>query len=227
MGKGKSDLALPLGELEEYGGRLRSLKARLNHTKKLFESYKDDIGDGSVNDALDDFESNWEDGREDISQSFDALADMSDAVVREFKKLDLDLAKKAEDAVKQEDRAGSKETAASDPPASHAAPNRVASPWSRAGSRGSPPGSVTSYERSRKRWRSVESKRTAAMPSGARSSTIVWVSPHGRTWTLPRPAGFPRPSSRSPRAKVHVTSSPSNEIQAGKTRCTARGSSEA
>ncbi|WP_405870230.1 MULTISPECIES: hypothetical protein [unclassified Streptomyces] len=108
MGKGKSDLALPLGELEEYGGRLRSLKARLNHTKKLFESYKDDIGDGSVNDALDDFESNWEDGREDISQSFDALADMSDAVVREFKKLDLDLAKKAEDAVKQEDRAGSK-----------------------------------------------------------------------------------------------------------------------
>jgi len=114
MGKGKSDLALPLSELEDYGKRLRSLKSRLNHTRKLFESYKDDIGDGSVNDALDDFESNWEDGREDISQSFDALADMSDAVVREFKKLDVDLAKKAEDAVKPEDRASGKGSGAGD-----------------------------------------------------------------------------------------------------------------
>lgn len=74
MGKGKSDLALPLTELESYGRRLRSIKTRLNHTKKLFESYRDDIGDGSVNDALGDFESNWEDGREDITQQLDALA---------------------------------------------------------------------------------------------------------------------------------------------------------
>ncbi|MGY0069052.1 hypothetical protein ACWZEH_20140 [Streptomyces sp. QTS137] len=65
---GKSDLALPLSEMEDYGRRLRSLRTRLNHTRKLFDSYKDDIGDGSVNDALFDFESNWEDGREDISQ---------------------------------------------------------------------------------------------------------------------------------------------------------------
>ncbi|MFD5648860.1 hypothetical protein [Streptomyces sp. NPDC127039] len=49
---GKSDLALPLTELEDYGRRLRSLKTRLNHTKKLFESYEDDIGDGGVNDAV-------------------------------------------------------------------------------------------------------------------------------------------------------------------------------
>ncbi|MEU1270197.1 hypothetical protein [Streptomyces sp. NPDC005799] len=106
MGKGKSDLALPLGELEEYGSKLRSLKTRLNHTKKLFESYRDDIGDGGVNDALGDFESNWEDGREDITQQLNALADMSDAVVREFRKLDVDLAKKAEDAVRPEGQAG-------------------------------------------------------------------------------------------------------------------------
>ncbi|MFI5688974.1 hypothetical protein [Streptomyces sp. NPDC051636] len=104
MGKGKSDLSLPLTELEDYGRRLRSIKTRLNHTKKLFESYKDDIGDGKVNDALDDFESNWEDGREDITQQLDALADMSDTVVREFKKLDDDLAKKVNDAVKTEDK---------------------------------------------------------------------------------------------------------------------------
>ncbi|MFF3876649.1 hypothetical protein [Streptomyces sp. NPDC001978] len=103
MGKGKSDLSLPLTELEDYGRRLRSIKTRLNHTKKLFESFKDDIAEGRVNDALGDFESNWEDGREDITQQLDALADMSDTVVREFKKLDDELAKKVNDAVKTQD----------------------------------------------------------------------------------------------------------------------------
>ncbi|MET7451230.1 hypothetical protein ABZT03_04890 [Streptomyces sp. NPDC005574] len=106
MGNGKSDLALPLSELETYGGRLRDLKTRLNHTKKLFKSYEDDIGDGSVNHALDAFESHWEDGREDIGQQLDALADMSDAVVREFKKLDLDLEKKVRDGVRTEETGG-------------------------------------------------------------------------------------------------------------------------
>lgn len=95
MGKGKSDLAIPLSELEGYGGRLRSIKTRLNRTKKLFESYQEDIGDGSVYDALEDFESNWEDGREDITQQLDALSDMADAVVREFNKLEAALEKEA------------------------------------------------------------------------------------------------------------------------------------
>ncbi|MFJ3442675.1 hypothetical protein ACIPM2_16065 [Streptomyces sp. NPDC086081] len=104
MGQGKSDLALPLTELEGFGRRLRSLKTRLNHTKQLFEAYQDDIGDGSVNDALGDFESNWEDGREDITQQLDALASMSDAVVREFKKLDDELTKKVNDAMRTEDK---------------------------------------------------------------------------------------------------------------------------
>ncbi|MEF9905650.1 hypothetical protein [Streptomyces sp. P9-A2] len=105
---GKSDLALPLTEMEDYGRRLRSLKTRLNHTKKLFESYKDDIGDGSVNDALSDFESNWEDGREDITQQLDALASMSDAVVREFKKLDDELTKQVNEKMKVKDERGGK-----------------------------------------------------------------------------------------------------------------------
>ncbi len=104
MGEGKSDLALPLSDLEDYGRRLRSLKKRMNHTKKLFDSYKDDIGDGSVNDALSDFESNWEDGREDITQQLDALADMSDAVVREFNKLENELTKQVNEKMRVEDK---------------------------------------------------------------------------------------------------------------------------
>ncbi|MEV5979873.1 hypothetical protein [Streptomyces sp. NPDC052114] len=106
MGKGKSDLAVPLTDLEDYGSRLRSIKDRMNRTKKIFESYRDDIGDGGVYDSLDDFESNWEDGREDIGQQLDQLADLSDAVVREFKKLDDDLAKKVNDAVKMNEKGG-------------------------------------------------------------------------------------------------------------------------
>lgn len=58
--------------------------------------------------ALDDFKSNWEDGSEDITQQLDALASMSDAVVREFKKLDDELAKKVNDAMKTEDKRGGK-----------------------------------------------------------------------------------------------------------------------
>ncbi|MEU1023933.1 hypothetical protein ABZ366_17925 [Streptomyces sp. NPDC005904] len=100
MGKGKSDLAVPITDLEDYGRRLRSIKDHMNRTKKIFESYRDDIGDGGVYDSLDDFESNWEDGREDIGQQLDQLASLSDAVVREFKKLDDDLAKEVNDAVK-------------------------------------------------------------------------------------------------------------------------------
>ena len=106
MGSGHERLAVPLSELEGFGSRLRSIQSRMNGTHKLLDSYREDIGDGGVCERLDEFESNWEDGREDISQSFDALADMSDAVVREFKKLDDDLAKKAQDAVKPEDKAG-------------------------------------------------------------------------------------------------------------------------
>ncbi|MEV8016791.1 hypothetical protein AB0O76_10660 [Streptomyces sp. NPDC086554] len=107
--KGKSDLAVPLTDLEDYGSRLRSIKDRMNRTKKTFESYKDDIGDGGVYDSLEDFESNWEDGREDIGQQLTALANMSDAVVREFKKLDNKLDKKANDAVKADKPKGGKD----------------------------------------------------------------------------------------------------------------------
>ncbi|MGW0530943.1 hypothetical protein [Streptomyces sp. NPDC003032] len=106
MGKGKSDLAVPITDLEDYGRRLRSIKDRMNRTKKIFESYRDDIGDGGVYDSLEDFESNWEDGREDIGQQLDQLADLSDAVVREFKKLDDDLAKEVNDAVKVNGKGG-------------------------------------------------------------------------------------------------------------------------
>lgn len=105
----KPDLALPLSELEDYGSRLRDIKRRMNHTKKLFSSYRDDIGDSGVYDKLEEFESNWEDGREDINQQLDALAKMSDAVVREFKKLDDKLAKDVSEGVRSKEQGGTEQ----------------------------------------------------------------------------------------------------------------------
>lgn len=93
-------LAIPLSELEGFGGRLRSIKNRMNNTKKMFDGYEDDIGDGGVVEKLQDFESNWEDGRGDIDKQLTGLADMADTVYREATKADLDLAKSLEKGTK-------------------------------------------------------------------------------------------------------------------------------
>ncbi|WP_234426957.1 hypothetical protein [Streptomyces niger] len=89
-------LAIPLSELEGFGSRLRSIKGRMNGTKKMFENYADDIGDDGVVEKMESFESNWEDGRGDIDKQLSGLADMADTVYREATKADLDLAKQLE-----------------------------------------------------------------------------------------------------------------------------------
>ncbi|MGP3922648.1 hypothetical protein [Streptomyces sp. 8N616] len=104
MGGKKPDFAIPLSELEGFGGRLRSIKSRMNGTKKMFEDYREDIGDGGVVDKLEEFESGWEDGREDIGQQLGGLADMADAVVREVRKVDHDLEKELKKNTKKDER---------------------------------------------------------------------------------------------------------------------------
>ncbi|MBZ4016021.1 hypothetical protein [Streptomyces purpurogeneiscleroticus] len=93
-------LAIPLSELEGFGGRLRSIKSRMNATKKMFDSYAEDIGDDGVVDKMESFESNWEDGRGDIDEQLTGLADMADTVYREATKVDQDLAKQLEKGTK-------------------------------------------------------------------------------------------------------------------------------
>ncbi|MGP3951666.1 hypothetical protein [Streptomyces sp. 7N604] len=104
MGGKKPDFAIPLSELEGFGGRLRSIKSRMNGTKKMFEDYREDIGDGGVVDKLEEFESGWEDGREDIGQQLGGLADMADAVVREVRKVDHDLEKELKKNTKKNEK---------------------------------------------------------------------------------------------------------------------------
>lgn len=93
-------LAIPLSEIEGFGDRLRSIKGRMNATKKMFDSYADDVGDDGVVEKMESFESNWEDGRGDIDKQLSGLADMADTVFREATKADLDLAKQLEKGTK-------------------------------------------------------------------------------------------------------------------------------
>ncbi|WP_432094250.1 hypothetical protein [Streptomyces sp. bgisy100] len=89
-------LAIPLSELEGFGGRLRSIKGRMNATKKMFASYADEVGDDGVVEKMESFEENWEDGRGDIDKQLSGLADMADTVYREATKVDTGLAKQLE-----------------------------------------------------------------------------------------------------------------------------------
>ncbi|AUH42430.1 hypothetical protein [Streptomyces sp. CMB-StM0423] len=103
MGNDGDRLAIPLSELDGFGGRLRSIKNRMNRTKATFESYRDDIGDGGVVDKLEDFESGWKDGRGDIDDQLSSLAEMSDTVVREAHKVDVDLENELKKGTKKEE----------------------------------------------------------------------------------------------------------------------------
>lgn len=85
-------LAIPIDLLEDFAHRLGSIVARLDGTKAVFTAFEEDMGDGSVVDALDHFEHNWKDGRSDIHRQLTGLEKMANTVVREMRKVDTDLA---------------------------------------------------------------------------------------------------------------------------------------
>lgn len=85
-------MAIPIDLLEDFAERLGSIVMRLDGTKATFRAFEDDMGDGSVVDALDHFEHNGMDGRGDIHKQLEGLEKMANTVVREIRKVDTDLA---------------------------------------------------------------------------------------------------------------------------------------
>ncbi|GAB3127759.1 hypothetical protein GCM10027160_52740 [Streptomyces calidiresistens] len=83
-----NDLKVPYEMLEEFGEELESVRTRMNATGRTVENYEDDIGDSSVRKALEDFVSNWRDGRQRIDDQLTALKEIADMVVEEFSALD-------------------------------------------------------------------------------------------------------------------------------------------
>ncbi|GAB2937334.1 hypothetical protein [Streptomyces mayteni] len=84
-------MAIPLSALSEFGPQLRSVKEYMNRTGDTFDQYNDSFGDDRIVSALDDFVSGWKDGRGDISEQLDGLAEMADTVIRTVGEFETDL----------------------------------------------------------------------------------------------------------------------------------------
>lgn len=95
-------LKVDLDGLEAFATQLGSIKDTMNATRSIFDSYRDDLGSGTVADALDSFESNWSDGRKEIDGHLEGLVKMANQVVEEIRKADRDLAKELEKSQREE-----------------------------------------------------------------------------------------------------------------------------
>jgi hypothetical protein len=96
------NLKVDLGGLEDFASQLKSIKDRMNGTRSMFDSYRGELGSGEVADALDSFESNWEDGRKQIDGHLEGLSKMAEQAVREIRKSDQELANELEKSTKGE-----------------------------------------------------------------------------------------------------------------------------
>lgn len=81
MADSSERMAIPLSELQDFAPQLRNVKEYMNRTGDTFDQYHDALGDEQVIDALDDFVSGWKDGRGDISEQLDGLAEMTETVI--------------------------------------------------------------------------------------------------------------------------------------------------
>jgi hypothetical protein len=97
-----ADLKVDLDGLEQFAAQVKSIRDRMNGTRSMVDSYRDDLGSGHLADALDDFVHNWKDGRKQIDGHLEGLAKMAEHAVQEIRKADRKLA----DELKQ----GTKET---------------------------------------------------------------------------------------------------------------------
>ena len=103
-------LAIPIDLLEDFASSLGSIVRRLDDTKATFRAFEEDMGDASVVGALDHFERNWKDGRGDIHKQLSGLEKMANTVVREMRKVDVDLAKQLSQSTKGDVPAGQGDT---------------------------------------------------------------------------------------------------------------------
>jgi hypothetical protein len=87
-----ADLNVDLDGLEQFASQVRSVRDRMNGTRSMFDSYREDLGSGHLADALDDFVHNWKDGRKQIDGHLEGLAKTAEHAVAEIRKADRKLA---------------------------------------------------------------------------------------------------------------------------------------
>jgi hypothetical protein len=98
------DLAVDLDGLRTLSGTLAGVRSSLDATRRVIEANREDVGSAVVYDALDAFESHWDDGRGQIDKNMQAMKEILDESVRAYEKTDGDLADGLRDSTSRSGR---------------------------------------------------------------------------------------------------------------------------
>jgi hypothetical protein len=86
------DLSVDVAGLRTLAGTLRSVRGSLDATRSVIEAARDEVGSDDVYDALDSFESSWDDGRGRIDENIQAMTEILDESADAYEQTDADLA---------------------------------------------------------------------------------------------------------------------------------------
>lgn len=86
------DLSVDLDGLRTLSTTLAGVRSDLDATRRVIEAARDEVGSDVVYDALDSFESRWDDGRGQIDKNMQAMQEILDESVRAFEQTDEELA---------------------------------------------------------------------------------------------------------------------------------------
>ncbi|AEV84533.1 hypothetical protein ACWT_3510 [Actinoplanes sp. SE50] len=93
-------LKVDLTGLEDLAGTLDRIRDGLNSTGRWILQFTGDLGGDDVDDALEDFESHWSDGRSRVEKNCERLAKSAKQAVEHFRKADDELTKELQEQVK-------------------------------------------------------------------------------------------------------------------------------
>lgn len=86
------DLSVDLDGLRTLSTTLAGVRSELDATRRVIEAARDEVGSDVVYDALDSFESRWDDGRGQIDKNMQAMQEILDESVRAYEQTDEELA---------------------------------------------------------------------------------------------------------------------------------------
>jgi hypothetical protein len=81
-----------LDGLRTLSTTLAGVRSDLDATRRVIEAARDEVGSDVVYDALDSFESRWDDGRGQIDKNMQAMQEILDESVRAYEQTDQELA---------------------------------------------------------------------------------------------------------------------------------------
>lgn len=96
------DLAYAREDLNQLGSELETLSTQLKNDGRLADVGLEDVAHEKVIDALSDFASDWDDKREALANSLQAISEMAKTTSETFGEADADLAKAVREALEGE-----------------------------------------------------------------------------------------------------------------------------